>query len=294
MRRKKKFSRFTVRSKYLFIILSAVCVILLVVSFRYEQQFDSVRDAVASVFVPVQKGIKNAEEFVSDKIQYFSDMKDLIAENEQLKKDLEEKTAENNILLQEKYELENLRELYQLDQTYGDYPKVAARVISKNTTNWYNVFLIDKGTEDGIAVGMNVIAGNGLVGIVTQAGKNYSRVRSIIDDDTYVTGSFLKTKESCMIHGNLSLRDQGTMEMEVSMIDKNAEIEPGYEVVTSQISDQYLPGILIGYISEYSVDSSNMTMSGYIVPAVDFSNLETVLVITTLRDSEELNQFLNE
>ena len=55
------------------------------------------------------------------------------------------------------------------------------------------------------------------------------------------------------------------------------------QIVTSYISDKYLQGILIGYVSEVTVDSNNLTRSGYITPAVDFKNLQEVLVITTTK-----------
>ena len=57
----------------------------------------------------------------------------------------------------------------------------------------------------------------------------------------------------------------------------------GDQIVTSYISDKYLQGILIGYISEVNVDSNNLTRSGYITPVVDFKNLQEVLVITTTK-----------
>ncbi|WP_343209101.1 rod shape-determining protein MreC [Anaerolentibacter hominis] len=294
MKRRKKLSKFSITAKYLFIACSVLCVILIVVSFKYEQKFDSVRSAVEEVFAPVQKGIHNIGEFFSGKVQYFQKLDTVLKENETLQQQLDEMSAQNQILIQEKYELESLRKLYKLDQTYGDYPKVAARVVGNNMDNWFNSFLIDKGSSDGLTEGMNVIAGNGLVGIITNVSEHYSRVRSIIDDKSYVGASFQKTQDRCMVYGNLSLREQGVMELEVEMIDKDAEIKEGYELVTSNISDKFLPGILIGYLSDFTVDSSNMTMSGHVTPAVDFSNLDTVLVITVVKDSEELNQMLNE
>ena len=77
--------------------------------------------------------------------------------------------------------------MYQLDQSYSEYDKVAANVISKDAGNWFSNFTIDKGTEDGIQKDCNVIAGSGLVGIVTEVGKNWATVRSIIDDTSNVS-----------------------------------------------------------------------------------------------------------
>ena len=80
--------------------------------------------------------------------------------------------------------------------------------------------------------------------------------------------------------------------IEVSGINGDAKIEDGAEVVTSQISDKYLPGILIGYLKDLKKDSSNITQTGYLSPVVDFSSLDMVLVITQVKDSAELGEML--
>jgi len=67
------------------------------------------------------------------------------------------------------------------------------------------------------------------------------------------------------------------------MENNENKVQVGDQIVTSHISDKYLQGILIGYISEITVDSNNLTRSGYITPVVDFKNLQEVLVITTTK-----------
>ena len=138
---------------------------------------------------------------------------------------------------------------------------------------------------------MNVMAGDGLVGIIIEVNKSYSRVRSIIDDSSNVAGTFLKTSDRCMVSGNLELINSGLIE--ITGINGSADIKDGYAVVTSQISNKFLPGILIGYAKDLKKDSSNITQTGYLTPAVDFSKLDMVLVITQLKDSESLEEMLN-
>ena len=67
------------------------------------------------------------------------------------------------------------------------------------------------------------------------------------------------------------------------MENNENKVQVGDQIVTSHISPKYLQGILIGYISEITVDSNNLTRSGYITPVVDFKNLQEVLVITTTK-----------
>lgn len=270
--------------RYLFIAMIVICLVLLVVSYRFSDSLGPVKSVAGNVITPMQVGINRIGSFFTSKLDYLKKVDDLIAKNKELTDKLNEVSYENKLLLQGKYELDNFRKLYNLDQTYADYPKVAARVISKDTNNWYSKFKIDKGSDDGIKPGMNVMAGNGLVGIITKTGKNYADVRSIIDDSSNVRGMFLDNSETCTVKGNLKLLDEG--HIEVTDIKKGSNIQDGYEVVTSYTSQKYHPGILIGYVSGIKVDPSNMTESGYLTPAVDFSKLDMVLIIT--REKEEL------
>ncbi len=243
------------------------------------------KTAVGNVITPMQKGINSVGLFISDGLDNLASIKDLREENEELKDKIEALTLENQNYILDRYELDGLRVLLKVDQKYADYPKVAARVISKDTSNFYSIFTIDKGADDGIQVNNNVLAGNGLVGIVTEVGKNYAKVRSIIDDSSYVSGMFLKTSDTCDVKGDLELLDSGMIRVE--SIPMNAEIEDGYEIVTSHISDKYHQGILIGYVSDIKVDSSNLMKEAYLRPAVDFQHLEEVLIITTLKEKLE-------
>ena len=270
--------------RYLFIAMIVICLVLLIVSYRFSDSLGPVKSVAGNVITPMQVGINRIGSFFTSKLDYLKKVDDLIAKNKELTDKLNEVSYENKLLLQGKYELDNFRKLYNLDQTYADYPKVAARVISKDTNNWYSKFKIDKGSDDGIKPGMNVMAGNGLVGIITKTGKNYADVRSIIDDSSNIRGMFLDNSETCTVKGNLKLLDEG--HIEVTDIKKGSSIQDGYEVVTSYTSQKYHPGILIGYVSGIKVDPSNMTESGYLTPAVDFSKLDMVLIIT--REKEEL------
>lgn len=279
MRRRTKIH---INPKHLLIILIILCFGLIFLSYRYGGILSPVRNAASSVVTPMQRGINVVGSFISDKFNIFTSMKDLLEENDKLKDQVNLLSYENKLLLQDKYELDELRELYELDLKYLDYPKVAARVISKDTNNWYSVFTIDKGTRDGLAVDMNVLAGNGLVGIIIECNYNNSKVRSIIDDKSNVSGMFLKTSDTCIVKGDLELMDEGKIRVE--LISKDAEVYDNYEIVTSHISDKFLQGILIGYVSDIKLDSSNMTKTAYLTPVVDFERLNEVLIITELKE----------
>lgn len=286
----RKRTKITMDPKYILMMIAIVCVALIIVSFRFQDKMTPIRTAVGSIVTPMQRGINKIGLVVADGMDYATTVKKLTRENDSLKKQVDDLSAQNRLLQQDKYDLDNFRKLYDLDEKYSDYPKVAAHVISSDG-NWFNSFVIDKGSNDGLKVNMNVLAGDGLVGIVTEVNKSYARVRSIIDDESSVTGSFLKTSDMCFVNGNLKLINKGMID--ISGIPADAEIKKGYEVVTSPVSDKYLPGILIGYARDIETDSSNITQSAHLTPAADFSGLDMVLVITEVKDSGDLEDILN-
>ena len=218
----------------------------------------------------------------TNKADYFNSVKKLTKKNKELESQVNELTEENSLLAQNKYELERLRDLYQLDQDYSSYEKIAANVIGKDSGNWFDIFTINKGSKDGIKKDMNVISGGGLVGIVTDVGKDYAKVRAIIDDESSVSVSFANTSDTGIVSGDLKLMDDGVMN--VTEVLKDAKVTEGDMVVTSKISDKFVPGILVVYVTNIKLDSSELTQSGQIIPVVDFKHIDEVLVITQLKD----------
>ena len=270
-------------SKVMLAILSILCIALIVVSFLESSATNPVRQVTGMVITPVQKGINGLGNWIAGFTENLSDAATLREENEALKEKVDTLTAENSELVLNKEELSRLRELLELKEQYSGYDMTGARVISKDSGNWFNSFTIDKGTNDGVSVDCNVIAGGGLVGIVTEAGPNWATVRSIIDDYSNVSAMVSTTSDTCIIAGNLQLIDEGTLSL-VKLKDENNKVHVGDKVVTSNISEKYLPGILIGYICELNNDSNNLTKSGQITPVVDFKHLQEVLVIIEKKD----------
>lgn len=281
----RRRTRLNLNPKHVFIAVAILCFAFMFLSYQFGSELSPVKTTVGNIISPMQKGINTVGHAVFSQFEKIASFNELLEENTRLKEEMNVLSYENKILLQDKYELDRFRDLYKLDKKYADYPKVAARVISADPNNWFHTFTIDKGSKDGIAVDMNVIAGNGLVGIVEEVRKNNAVVRSIIDDSSSVSGMFLKTSDTCVVRGDLEKLENGVIPVE--LIKKDAEIYDGYEVVTSNISDKYLQGILIGYISNITVDSNNLSKTADLTPAVDFENLQEVLIITELKEKLE-------
>lgn len=278
----KKKNQMSHTNRYILLGLSLFCVLMMVLS-SFSDKVGGPFKTVANVTViPLQQGMNQIGGWMGDMKDNFSTMKQLKSENKKLREQVDALTTENNYLQEERYEFERLQELYKLDQNYAEYEKTAAHVIGKDAGNWFGTFTIDKGSKDGIEVNMNVLAGSGLVGIVTDVGPTWAKVRSIIDDSSNISAMAISTSDTCIVSGDMAL--MGTGQIAFSQMENNDNVVAvGDQIVTSYISDKYLQGILIGSVSEVNVDSNNLTRSGYITPAVDFKNIQEVLVITTTK-----------
>ena len=265
-------------SKYLLFILTVICVALILLTFNTNFLKGTSGTVLGYMFVPFQKGITTVSTYLNDRAQELERVRELLAENEALKQQVNELTIENTTLQQDRYELTNLRELYALDAQYADYDKVGARIIAKDSGNWFHSFVIDKGADDGITLDMNVIAGQGLVGRVVDVHDSWSKVTSIIADTSNVSGEVLATEDKLVVSGDLELYSQGDIRF-AQLVDSDNAVKEGDKIVTSDISEKFLPGILIGYVSTISQDANNLTKSGTLTPAVDFEHLSEVLVI---------------
>ena len=279
MKKKNQASAF---NRYLLLGLAVFCIIMMLLSSFSEKASGPFKVIANVTVIPLQQGINYVGRWMGDMTDNFETMQQLRSENKKLQEQVDSLMTENNYLQEERYELERLQELYKLDSNYAEYEKTAAHVIGSDTGNWFSTFTIDKGSQDGIAVDMNVMAGSGLVGIVVEVGPTWAKVRSIIDDSSNVSGMVLSTSDRCIVSGDLSLMNDGQIRFE-QMENNENQVSVGDQIVTSYISDKYLQGILIGYVSEVTVDSNNLTRSGYITPAVDFKNIQEVLVITTTK-----------
>ena len=248
-RRKNKW----IHPKILYICLSVLCVLLVLLSFKFTDRFAGVKAFVGNVVTPMQKGINSVGKYLSDKADLLTSKETLLAENKELQEKLNDLSYNNKILARENAELDNYRELYKLD--------------------------------------MNVIAGNGLVGIVSEVGESYAKVRAIIDDKSNVSAMFQDTGETCIVKGNMESIYKGYIDIE--MISNTAKIKDGDEVVTSHVSDKFLQGLSVGYVKDIVSDPSSQTKTAHLIPSVNFDQLENVLVITQLKDNSEIKDIKN-
>ena len=257
-------------------VLSAICVVLIGVTSIKNTWLAPLRAGVGFILTPIQVGVNTAGKSLYNSIEQHEKLKSALEDNSKLQEKIEELRSENTRLEEATYELSRLREKYNF---------VGARIIAKDSSGWFRVFRIDKGSADGIKVDMNVMASGGLVGIVTDVGSNYATVRSIIDDLSRVSAMAVQSGDNCIVAGDLKLYQEGKLKL--SDIRANADIKDGDKIVTSNISTKYVPGLLVGYATDITEDQSRLTKSGYIVPAASFDTMQEVLIITDVKKTQD-------
>ena len=268
-------------NRLVLIVLSVSCVGMIGLTTIKNEQLRPIRTAVGYFLLPVQTGVNRVGSAVDSNFKNQEKMRTALSDNESLREQVATLTMENTRLQSDSYELSRLRKLYELNQTYGQYRMTGARVIAKDTGNWFHVFRIDKGARDGIKPDMNVVGDGGLIGIVTDVGDNYATVRSIIDDVSRVSAMAIQSNDTCIVSGNLQLYANG--KLKISDITDTADIKDGDAIVTSTVSSKFLPGILIGYAGDLKTDPDRLTRSGTLVPVADFETIQEVLVILDLK-----------
>ena len=282
----QKKEKFTIPAKYWMLGVLILCAALLLVTFLIDIPNNATNFVVGYTIVPMQKGVTSIGSFFVQRKEMLVKIADLQKENEALKNEINDLTNENIQLKQEKFELISLRDLLDLDKQYSEYEKVGARVIAGGTGNWFDSFTIDKGSNDGLEEDMNVLSGSGLCGRIVDVGPNWARVLSIIDDTSNVSAEVLSTSDRLIVSGDLESMKENHIRF-TDLYDENNKVAVGDKVVTSNISDKFLPGILIGYISSIESDPNNLTKSGYITPAVDFKHMSEVLVVLEKKQTTE-------
>lgn len=275
---------FIKRHRKAFIIsIVSICLISIAISIVYHYKPSFVKKNLGFVVTPIQGAVMNVGRWFGGKVDSLVHINELENENKRLKAQLEEMAIENSRLKVADQRVLELSNLLNVDKKYSDYKKIGAQIIAKDPGNWYDTFIIDKGSDDGLAKDMVVLASGGLAGRITEVGKNYARVVTLVDDRSSISAKGARTGDTGFVRGDSALLLEGKCKMEYINID--AEIIAGDEIVTSHISSFYPPGLTIGYVLDVFPDAVG-TKSATIQPVVDFRYLDTVLVITELFDHE--------
>lgn len=258
------------------IITIIILIAIVIVSNIKIENFSHIGSALSSFVMPVQNGITYIKNKFTGNSTFFSDMATLKEENKNLKErnsELEKSLRELEVI---KSENETLKEYVNLKDKYTEYTTIPGYVINKSTSNYSNTIVINIGENDGVMVGMPVIADKGLVGHIISVMGSTAKVQTLLDTSSAVSSIVGTARDSVVVKGNLETTDM----LKGTYIPTSATLLEGDKVETSGLGGIYPKGITIGTVKKI-VDTKNLTNRYILIePAVNFEKLETVLVIT--------------
>lgn len=259
-------------------------VVLLVLSLitsgdRTVSWFES---AIGTVTTPIQTLARTVSNSIVSGVRDLFNTTDADKENEQLKAKVAELEVAVSSYEEMRLENERLKELVNYAGTIENMEYVTATVIANSNTVWFDMFTLNAGRSSGIEPGCPVVTGDGLVGVVTDVGSTWCKVRSVIDSQSSIGVLVERTRDNGFIRGTLTT-GSGSDELELYFLPSGSDLIPGDVIVTNGLGSSQIPkGIAVGTVSEVmrvtgvGSDETNAT----VIPAVDFLHLEDVIVIT--------------
>ena len=257
------------------IVITIILLIILVfISNLKLNKFSYIENAFSNLIMPIQSGITFIKNKLSGNDNYFVTMDSLQKENEELKQKNTE--LEESLRQLEMIQAENstLKEYLNLTKQYENYKTIPAYIINKDVSNYSSIFIINVGTDNGVSENMTVIAAEGLVGHVISVTKDTAKVQTLIDTSNVVSGTLENSKDNVIARGTLNGN-----ELKATYVSTDTVLTEGEKLHTSGMGGIYPKGIYIGSIKKIN-ETKNITDRNFILEsAVDFKNLETVLVI---------------
>ena len=265
----------------IFVFVSVFCLVFFAARGRFETPVANT--GLGLILSPFQ----NAVSWVGDKLVFIKttvdDIMNVHEQNKALLAEVEELRAKN--LAANEFEAENqrLRALLGYKESATQFDLVAARVIGREAATWSSTIVINRGSVDGVSNDMAVVTTMGLVGHISEAGINSSKVQLILDPRSSV-GTLVQRPESRVagiVEGDIN---NPTMPRMVN-IPKNSDVIVGDVIVTSGFGGVYPKGIVVGKITDIQNEESGLLKYGVIETTVNFQKLEDVAVIVQSREA---------
>jgi rod shape-determining protein MreC len=257
--------------------------LLLSVIFLLPKQTRSVLQTVgqpisAVVFLPIE-ALTTLEQSVIGLWQEYVALRHVREDNRQLRRDLDVLQRQNSDLRESAVAAQRLGSLLEFKEQFVPHT-VAARVVGRDSTNWYSSVILNKGDRDGIQPEMGVMTSAGIVGRVVKTGPFSSIVLLVTDPHNAITGIIQRSRDEGIVEGTFQGRAR------IKYLPLLASIRVGDIVVTSGLTGGFPRGIVIGTVLTMQKEEGELFQSAEIAPQADLSKLEEVLIITVPRSLE--------
>ena len=269
-------------TKYGVIVLSLAVVIAVILSvMAYFSTSAAPLPNVAGIIAsPFRSAGAAITETVSGWVDYFTEFDALKEENEQLKLEIAEMETAIRQAEKDSEENERLRKLLDLREQRRDLHFESARIVESDSSNWESVLTVNKGTAQDVAVGDCVVTETGyLVGVVTDAGLNWSTIRTILDSDTSIGATVLRSGQNAVAQGDFALMGQDRLML--NYLGADPDVVAGDLIVTSGLGDYFPSQLVIGTVESVSTGDDGLAQYAVITPSVSLDDLSQVFIVTS-------------
>ena len=233
---------------------------------------------VQTILTPLRTGASALTDRAEKLYDYIFEYEKLAAENAALREELSQMRDDSRDAASIKRENDRLRELLQLKKEHEDYELVDAYIITWDSNEWSKSFTINRGTSSGIEAGMCAITESGeVVGVVTEAGSNYAKVKTVLDSSLDISALIATSGYSGMVRGGYATGFDGMLRMDY--LPSGAVIRNNDQVVTAG-STVYPRNLILGYIVDAGINDNGIAKYAVLEPAADIDALEQVFILT--------------
>lgn len=272
------------------IVITLVLIVFIGLSVNPNSSVNWFGDLISVPFTSVGKVFSYAGQQIEEGVGLFNDVEKLRAENKKLNEAIDKFNNERTEYLRLKSENEDLKNILKMRKELEDFEFLGANIIAKDSGNFFNVFLIDKGFTSGINYNMPVITSKGLVGKISAAQPFSSKIISIIEDGSAASAIVSKTGDLVVVKGDLKLSKEGLCKIEYIPVD--LDLSQGDVIETSGMGGIYPKGIIIGTVKEVRQGESDLDKYAIVEPAVDLKRLSQVVILKSTsaeKSSEEIS-----
>ena len=252
---------------------------------RDESRVSVVENGVGTIVSTVQSAVNTVVDGARDTVDHIIHYSDFQQEMEELRHENDTLTIRLQEAEQALTENERLLALLDAKDEYDSLDPVYARVISRTPGAWFDTFSVNRGSLNGVSVGMAVITADGLVGRVYEVGLNYAKVLSIIDSRSAVSMLVERTRDNGVMRGVVTSASEEA-ECYVYYLPNVNSIIPGDTVITSGMDGIYPKGIPVGAVTEVSRDTGSASQYVVVQPFVDFAHIEEVLILREVVETD--------
>jgi len=270
------------KAKYILIVITTIIMVILAIfsyTLKEDHQPTKFESLIKDSIVGFEKIITTPIKYVLDKINDYSELKDIQKKYKSLLNNvdrIDSLTAENIELRQQ---LSSIKEELNIEYTINDYSYLNSTVITRNTATWYNTITIDKGSYNGIEVGMAVVNSKGLIGKIISTTTFTSEVKLLTTTDTNSKISVSIVHDNKKIYGLIKNYNSKKNYLEVEGISNTEKISSSDYVYTSGLGGVFPSGILIGKVKEITTDEYDLSKIIQVEPIVDFNNINYVAIL---------------